>query len=56
MACRHSHCWAIGGVLLWCPDCGAIRQNHPKSKGWIYPQGQEKALKRSDKIWVKHLG
>jgi len=54
MACRHNHCWLLGGGRwLWCPGCGAIRQNHKDSKGWIYPQGQEKALKRGKKILLE---
>ena len=55
MTCRHNHCWVIPrGLmfeegLLWCPDCGAIRPNTKDSPCWIYPKGQEKALKLLEK-------
>ena len=52
--CHHRRCWPCvtkwneGTVEnLWCPDCGAQRQLLPNRwRGWVYPDGQEAALKR----------
>jgi hypothetical protein len=50
MTCKHRRSWLIrrGSTwygMLWCPDCGAIRNNTSQSKCWVYPKGQEVALK-----------
>lgn len=52
--CRHGRCWVlasvqlIGSHVMWCPDCGAVR-GHDWT-GWVYPDGQAKALARYVKV------
>ena len=44
---RHMKCWLVcGGGLIWCWECGAIRQNvakgHPAYESkWNYPVGPD---------------
>jgi hypothetical protein len=59
--CRHYNFWPAvtkwneGTVeQLWCPDCGAQRQLLPSRwSGWVYPDGQEKALRRYEIVRAK---
>lgn len=37
--CRHRHCWAFGtrpAQMLWCYECGAIKNGEEK---WVRPTG-----------------
>lgn len=40
---KHRKCWILGGLWLWCYECGAItanaQSNHKKRALWVYPVG-----------------
>jgi hypothetical protein len=59
--CRHGKSWLlVGGLLEWCPDCGAIRQLRPSAEqpnvsvpywsGYCYPRGNGLALRRLEQV------
>lgn len=63
-ACRHKHCGAFGGGwVLWCYDCGALRQMQhergywsgkpkwvPRWKRWLAPRGTDAVLRQLNKM------
>lgn len=62
--CRHSRAFPWMSAqwgIMWCPDCGAIRQIASSKPGgfyfstnhWIYPRGHEDVCKQLDRTKMK---